>query len=423
MQMKGDKKEIDQDKGSKGKSISRRVLLGGAATAAVVLLKSSYGQVVQKAITQAELKISDPTKVQGPPPGVLGTRSKFETLVKKPSDTSSRTPLQDLFGTITPSDLHYERHHAGVPVIDPHSYSLTLHGMVKKPLVFSLADLKRFPSVTRIFFVECSGNYRGGKEEMTPQEICGLTSQSEWTGVMLSTLFREVGVRPNASWFLAEGSDAAVMSRSIPVSKGWEDAMIAYAQNGEAIRPEQGYPARLLLPGWEGNTSVKWLRRIELSDQPFMTREETAKYTEGVKDGKVRQFSFVMDARSIITYPAYPQQLQKGWMEIRGIAWSGRGKIYKVEVSTDGGKTWNDARLQDPVLDKAHTAFRYLWEWKGGGAELMSRAIDETGYMQPTMKQLIDARGKDMGGYHLNPVTSWLIERDGRVLFKAELTS
>jgi sulfane dehydrogenase subunit SoxC len=235
---------------------------------------------------------------------------------------------------------------------------------------------------------------------------------------MLSTLFREVGVKSKASWFLAEGSDAAVMTRSIPVSKGYEDAMIAYAQNGEAIRPEQGYPARLLLPGWEGNTSVKWLRRIELSDQPFMTREETSKYTEGVKDGKIRQFSFVMDARSIITYPAYPQQLQKGWMEIRGIAWSGRGKIYKVEVSTDGGKTWQNARLQDPVLDKAHTAFRYLWEWKGGEAELMSRAIDETGYIQPTMKQLIDARGKDMGGYHLNPVTSWLVGRDGRVLFK-----
>jgi sulfane dehydrogenase subunit SoxC len=384
------------------------------------LLKSSYGQVIQKAITQAELKISDPTKVLGPPPGEMGTRSKFEKPVKKPSDTSSRTPLQDLFGTITPSDLHYERHHGGVPVIDPNNYSLTIHGMVDKPLVFTLADLKRFPSVTRTFFLECSGNYRSGKETMTPQEICGLTSQSEWTGVMLSTLFREVGVKPKASWFLAEGSDAAVMTRSVPVSKGWEDGMIAYAQNGEAIRPEQGYPARLLLPGWEGNTSVKWLRRIELSDQPWMTREETSKYTEGVKDGKIRQFSFVMDARSIVTYPAYPQQIQKGWMEIRGIAWSGRGKIHTVEVSTDGGRNWNAAKLQDPVLDKAHTAFRYLWKWKGGEAEIISRAIDETGYVQPTMKQLKEARGEDVGGYHLNPVTSWLVQRDGRVLFKNE---
>ncbi|WP_207512966.1 sulfite dehydrogenase [Longitalea luteola] len=403
---------------SGGRPISRRILLGGAATAAVVLLRSSYGQIVQKAITQAEMKISDPTKVLGPPPGELGTRSKFEKPIKKPSDTSSRTPLQDLYGTITPADLHYERHHAGVPLIDPHSYTLTIHGMVEKPLVFTLADLKRFPSVTRVFFLECSGNYRGGRETLTPQEICGLTSQSEWTGVMLSTLFREVGVKSKASWFLAEGSDAAVMTRSIPVNKGWQDAMIAYAQNGEAIRPEQGYPARLLLPGWEGNTSVKWLRRIELSDQPFMTREETSKYTESVKGGKIRQFSFVMDARSIITYPAYPQQIQKGWMEIRGIAWSGRGKIYKVEVSTDGGSTWKTAVLQSPVLDKAHTAFRYLWQWKGGEAEIMSRAIDETGYIQPSMKQLKEARGADMGGYHLNPITSWIIQRDGRVINK-----
>ncbi|WP_205511248.1 sulfite dehydrogenase [Longitalea arenae] len=417
--MKENKKKTEQELITPvAKPVSRRILLGGAATAAVVLLKSSYGQIIQKAISQAELKINDPTKVLGPPPGELGTRSKFEKPVKKPSDTSSRTPLQDLYGTITPADLHYERHHAGVPVIDPQQYSLTIHGMVEKPLVFTLADLKRFPSVTRTFFLECSGNYRGGKETLRPQEICGLTSQSEWTGVMLSTLFRETGVKPKASWFLAEGSDAAVMSRSIPVSKGWEDAMIAYAQNGEAIRPEQGYPARLLLPGWEGNTSVKWLRRLELSDQPFMTREETSKYTEAVKDGKIRQFSFVMDARSIITYPSYPQQVQKGWMEIRGIAWSGRGKIHKVEVSTNGGRTWNRANLQEPVLDKAHTAFRYLWEWKGGEAEIMSRAIDETGYIQPTMKQLKEARGVDMGGYHLNPITSWLVQRDGSVINK-----
>ena len=255
---------------------------------------------------------------------------------------------------------------------------------------------------------------------MTPQEICGLTSQSEWTGVMLSTLFREAGVQPKASWFLAEGGDAAVMTRSIPVSKGWEDAMIAYAQNGEALRPQQGYPARLLIPGWEGNTSVKWLRRIELSDQPFMTREETARYTEPIRDGKIRQFSFVMDARSIITYPAYPQQVEKGWIEIRGIAWSGRGKIVRVEVSTNAGKSWHNAALQGPVLDKAHTAFRYLWQWDGGETEIMSRAVDETGYVQPTLRELVAARGADMGGYHLNPVTAWVLKRDGRVLFRPD---
>lgn len=395
----------------------RRLLLGGAATAAVVLVKSSFGKMVQTGIPEAAL---DPTKQVGPLPGVLGTRSPFEHPQRKPSLTSSQTPLQDLYGMITPSDLHFERHHAGVPAIDPNSYELMIHGMVDRPTVFSLADLKRFPAVSRICFIECSGNFRKpDKENVTPQDICGLTSQSEWTGVMLSTLFREVGVHPKASWFLAEGSDAAVMTRSIPISKGWEDAMIVYAQNGEAIRPQQGYPARLLLPGWEGNTSVKWIRRIELSDGPFMTREETAKYTEPVKDGKIRQFSFTMDARSIITYPAYPMQLQKGWVEIRGLAWSGRGKVHKVEISTDAGKTWNAARLQEPVLDKAHTYFRYLWQWNGDTTAIMSRAIDETGYVQPALQELIAARGIGTG-YHLNPVTAWLIKRDGQVVYSPE---
>ncbi|PSL22450.1 sulfane dehydrogenase subunit SoxC [Chitinophaga ginsengisoli] len=395
----------------------RRLLLGGAATAAVVLVKSSFGKMVQTGIPEAAF---DPTRQVGPLPGVLGTRSPFEHPQRKPSLTSSQTPLQDLYGMITPSDLHFERHHAGVPAIDPNSYELMIHGMVDKPTVFSLADLKRFPSVSRICFIECSGNFRKpDKENITPQDICGLTSQSEWTGVMLSTLFREVGIHPKATWFLAEGSDAAVMTRSIPVSKGWEDAMIVYAQNGEAIRPQQGYPARLLLPGWEGNTSVKWIRRIELSDGPFMTREETSKYTEPVKDGKIRQFSFTMDARSIITYPAYPAQLQKGWVEIRGLAWSGRGKVQKVEISTDAGKTWNAARLQEPVLDKAHTYFRYLWQWNGDTTAIMSRAIDETGYVQPALQELFAARGLGTG-YHLNPVTAWLIKRDGQVVYSPE---
>ncbi len=398
--------------------IKRRTLLAGAATAAVVLVQSSFGKVVQAGISEAAATETDPTKKLGTPPGVLGTRSEFEKPSKLPSDTSSRTPLQDLYGTITPSDLHFERNHGGVPAINPVNYKLVIHGMVNKPMVFTLHDLKRFPSVTRTCFIECSGNFRGGKETLTPQEICGLTSQSEWTGVMLSTLFREVGVQPKASWFLAEGSDAAVMTRSIPVSKGWEDAMIVYAQNGEAVRPEQGYPARLLLPGWEGNTSVKWIRRIELSDQPFMTREETSKYTEPVKD-KIRQFSFVMDARSIITFPAYPHPVEKGWIEIRGIAWSGRGKIIKVEVSTDAGKKWSAAKLQDPVLDKAHVAFRYLWQWKGEETEILSRATDETGYVQPTFGTLREARG-DKGGYHYNPITAWRIKRDGQVLFRPQ---
>lgn len=409
-----DTEHKNQHAGLSGRKINRRSLLSGAiAAATIALVKSTSGQSLHTTVP-------DPTKVLGVPPGSLGTRSRFEHPAKIPSDTSSRTPLQDLYGSITPSDLHFERNHGGVPAIDPAKYELVIHGMVDKPMVFRLQDLKRFPSISRIAFLECSGNFRTGKETLTPQEICGLTSQSEWTGVMLSTLFREVGVKPNATWFLAEGSDAAVMTRSIPVAKGMNDAMIAYAQNGEALRPEQGYPARLFLPGWEGNTNVKWIRRIELSDQPFMTREETSKYTEQIKDGKVRQFSFDMDARSIITFPAYPVQVEKGWIEIRGLAWSGRGKVAKVEVSTDAGKSWLRADLQEPVLDKAYTRFRFLWNWDGAETEIMSRVTDETGYTQPTLTQLINARGTDMGGYHLNPVTAWIIKGDGRVLFKAE---
>jgi len=408
--------------GKPGKISRRRLLAGAAAAASIALIRTVSGQTIPAAVAAPAGPglLADTVRKPGPPPGIMGKRSPFEHLVKTPSDTSSRTPLQDLYGMITPSDLHFERHHSGVPVIDPAKYELLIHGMVDRPMVFTLADLKRFPAVSRICFIECSGNFRTGKETMTPQEICGLTSQSEWTGVLLSTLFREVGVQPGASWFLAEGSDAALMTRSIPVSKGWEDAMIVYGQNGEAIRPEQGYPARLLLPGWEGNTSVKWIRRIEFSDQPFMTREETSKYTEGVADGKIRQFSFDMDARSIITFPAYPVQLPKGWVEIRGLAWSGRGKIKKVEVSTDAGKNWAPAQLQGPVLDKAHTVFRFLWHWNGEETEILSRATDETDYLQPTLRQLIAARGTDMGGYHLNPITAWNIKADGRVLFKPE---
>ncbi|MFC5412590.1 sulfite dehydrogenase [Larkinella bovis] len=405
------------------RKINRRTVLGGAATAAVAITQTAFAKAVQIGLSEKEIQLDDPTKVPGVPPGQLGTRSTFEKLVKSPSETSSRTPLQDLYGIITPSDLHFERHHGGVPVIDPARHELLIHGMVDKPMVFTLADLKRFPSVSRICFLECSGNYRGRgtNEKLRPQDICGLTSQSEWTGVMLSTLFREVGVKPNASWFLAEGSDAAVMTRSVPVSKAFDDALIVYAQNGEPLRPEQGYPIRLLLPGWEGNASVKWLRRLELADQPFMTREETSKYTEPIKGGKIRQFSFTIDARSIITFPTYPATIQKGWLEIRGIAWSGRGKVTKVEVSTDNGRTWRVAEIQGPVLDKAHTRFRYLWQWNGSETVIMSRVTDETGYLQPTLRQLLDARGADTGGYHLNPITAWRVTSSGQVLFRPEV--
>jgi sulfane dehydrogenase subunit SoxC len=237
--------------------------------------------------------------------------------------------------------------------------------------------------------------------------------------VMLSTVFNEVGAQPRATWFLAEGQDAAVMTRSIPLKDAIGEAMLAYAQNGEALRPEQGYPVRLLLPGWEGNASVKWLRRIELSDQPFMTREETSKYTDPLADGTAREFSLVIDARSVITSPSYPQTIQKGFVELRGIAWSGRGVIRRVEISTDGGRTWKPAILQQPILPKAVTCFRYAWEWDGRPTEIVSRAVDETGYVQPEMSAIQRVRGRRTR-YHLNPVTGWTIGADGRVRFAVQ---
>ncbi len=390
--------------------LTRRELLAGAAGA---MSAAAVAPVAgQQSVTT--------TRRAGRGPNGVDQRSRFVTPQRDPSATSSRTPLQDLRGTITPADLHFERHHGGVPDIDPAQYELLIHGMVDRPTVFSLADLQQFPATSRICFLECSGNLRRGTPETLPQMVCGLTSQTEWTGVLLSTVLKEVGAQPDATWFLAEGQDAAVMTRSIPMEKAFDDAMIVYAQNGDALMPGNGYPARLLLPGWEGNSSVKWIRRIELAEQPFMTREETSKYTDPLGDGNtVRQFSFVMDARSIITDPAFPLVIEPGWHEIRGLAWSGRGRITAVDVSADGGTTWQAATLQGPVLPKAHVRFRHRWEWSGSPAEIMSRATDETGYVQPTWEALRAARGPRTR-YHQNPITSWTVGDDGRVLFGAE---
>lgn len=393
--------------------LTRRELLAGAAGTMAL----SATPVAQS--TPAPI---DPTRVRGTAARALGLRASTEALHRVARGaTASGTPHQELMGIITPADLHFERHHGGVPDIDPAHYSLLIHGMVERPMVFTLADLKRFPSVSRIHFLECSGNLnRTAGPETTAGQLAGLTSTSEWTGVALSALFREVGVSPKATWFLAEGMDAAKLTRSIPVSKARDDAFIAYGQNGEPIRPEQGYPARLFLPGWEGNTNVKWLRRIELSDQPFMTREETSKYTEPFANGTARMFSFAMDARSLITSPSFSGTLQRGPVEINGIAWTGAGTIRRVDVSTDGGQRWHQATLQEPVLSKAHTRFRYQWNWTGGEAVIMSRAVDETGYMQPTRAELLALRGPGTATYHLNPITGWVVRADGRVFYNEE---
>jgi sulfane dehydrogenase subunit SoxC len=369
---------------------------------------------------------ADPTKVPGQPYKEVGERSAFvrpRRLVDPRGLSYSLTPLQDLDGIITPADLHFERHHAGIPQIDPRRYRLLIHGMVDRPTRYTLDELLRFPQTGQLYFIECSGNgragYRNTRPDQTPQMIDGLTSNSEWIGVSLARLLQEVGAHRNAPWLLAEAMDGAVMTRSIPMSKAWDDALIAYGQNGEPLRPEQGYPVRLLLPGWEGNASVKWLRRIEVSDQPFMTREETSKYTDPLPDCTARLFSFEMDAKSIITFPAYPSRLTPGWWEIKGLAWSGRGLIERVEVSTDGGASWRTAQLQEPVLPKCHVRFRFGWTWDGAEALLMSRATDETGYVQPTLDQLRQVRGPGTR-YHLNNIRAWKVRRDGSVVYGLE---
>ena len=409
----------------------RRFLLGGmAALGASALATPAFAKAPPGAIERPVPE--DPTKTQGVGVGVddggYGTRSQFETEVRwrfktKTTESSwSMTPLEAGFGIITPSGLHYERHHGGIATIDPAKHMLFIHGMVKQAKKFNMIDVKRFPMMSRICFLECSGN--GLTEWIKPtlktvQGTHGLTSTSEWTGVPLSTLLNEVGVKPGAKWLLCEGGDAAVMTRSIPLEKAMKDCFLAYGQNGEAIRPEQGYPLRLVVPGYEGNMSVKWIRRIEIADQPFMTREETSHYTELLPDGSALQFSFLMEAKSVITYPSGEMRLQQpGFHEITGLAWSGRGKIKKVEVSVNGGKTWHEAKLHGPVLPICHTRFTLPWEWDGKEAILQSRCTDETGYVQPTIGQLIKARGTNgplASVYHLNGIQSWKVASTGEV--------
>ncbi|HEY5063002.1 MAG TPA: sulfite dehydrogenase [Gemmatimonadaceae bacterium] len=414
--------------------ISRRTLIAGAAAAAGGALLTNLPtadaqQRATKGIAAAPtgpVAPADPTKAPGAPTTAVGTRSPFVTPQRAPVGEltgTSLSPLQALSGTITPADLHFTRIHAGVPTIDPTKHTLLVHGLVDRPIEFSVSDLKRFPAVTRTHFIECSGNgraaYRAAKPEMTPQQVDGMTSNTEWTGVPLLTVLHEAGIKKQAAWFLAEGGDACLLTRSVPMSKARDDALIVYGQNGEPLRPEQGFPIRLLLPGFEGNMNVKWLRRIKLGTAPFMTRWETSKYTDPLPGGKERQFSFEMDAKSIITSPAYPERLTgPGWWPVTGLAWSGRGRIQRVDISTNGGRTWVEAELLSPLTPKVHVRFQYMWNWTGNESMLMSRAVDDTGYVQPTMAQLKAVRGPGTD-YHFNSIRAWRVARDGRVTFEA----
>ena len=345
------------------------------------------------------------------------------------------TPLQDSAGIITPASLHFmQQHSSRLPDIEPQQHRLTIHGMVDRPLSFTLDELKRLPSVSRIYFLECHGNGSSmlhstddPKMGLPVQYIHGMTSCSEWTGVPLSVLLNEAGVQKGASWLVSEGADDGKFSHTLPLAKAMDDVIVAYAQNGEPVRPEQGFPLRLVVPGWEGPSSVKWLRHIKVVDQPYMTWNESMNHSIMRADlgGKSRWYHFEMAQKSVITRPSGGLTLPgKGFYEITGLAWSGGGAIRRVEVSTDSGRTWKDAQLQNPVARKAHTRFRLDWKWDGKEAALQSRCTDDRGQVQPSVAEVAKIWGVnldyfqvagtiDMGNY--NAIQTWKINRDGSV--------
>jgi len=396
----------------------RRFLKGGVALGAALAAGAARSAAGQPAP-------DDPSKVLGGPLRPYGERSRFEHTVREkwpPSKTdefgSVTTPLDETLGIITPSALHYVVQRGGLPDIDPSKHRLLIHGMVDRPVILTMEEIRRLPSASRVLFLECQGNSLTEWRAPTGKSVeatHGQTSCSEWTGVPLSLLLREAGVQTNAAWILAEGADATGNERSIPMAKAMDDVLVAYGQNGEAMRPENGYPLRLIVPGWTGNINVKWLRRITVVDRPYLTRMDGVGQPTLTPDGKARQLQFVMEAKSVITFPSGRRPLPgPGVYEIRGLAWSGRGLVRQVEVSTDGGKTWRDAGLQAPVLRFAHTRFRLDWRWDGRETVLQSRCTDETGYRQPTRVELVKVRGLN-SLYFNNAIQSWKVAADGSV--------
>jgi sulfane dehydrogenase subunit SoxC len=410
--------EIDEMPVAGNGLLNRRLFLqaGAAGTAALLTAQASAQD--------------QPIWMREPGAGMSesGTPSKYESelyrraIASQPGTTGagvSRTPLEHLDGIITPSRLHFERHHSGIPDIDPDRHRLIIHGLVERPLSFSMDALARYPAVSRIQFLECSGNSGGMLAPEPAQSNCaelhGLVSASEWGGIPLSALLAETGVKANARWVVVSGADAAKMSRSVPIDKIMDDAIVALYQNGEPLRPSNGYPMRLFLPGWEGNMSVKWLHTIKVVDQPAMTKDETSKYSDLQDNGELQLFTFPMGVKSVITSPSPGLNLGRaGVYRISGMAWSGAGKIRRVEVSADRGNSWADAALDEHVLPECLTRFRSAWRWNGGPAVILSRATDEAGNVQPTRAAVL--QGRAVGTfYHYNGIQAWQVNSDGTV--------
>ncbi len=357
-----------------------------------------------------------------------GQPSKFETALQRRESPGltrvgaasvSFAPLQGLFGIITPSGLHFERHHQGWHDVDPTTHRFMINGLVKTPKVYTMDDLMRLPSVSRMHFIECGANTAmewGNVAVPSVQYTHGMLSCSEFTGVLLSTLLDDCGIdRSKAKFVLAEGADGSSMTRTIPIERALDDVFVAWGMNGEMLRPENGYPLRLVVPGIQGVSWVKWLRRIEVGDEPWASKDEALHYVDLMPDGLHRQYTSIQECKSVITTPSGGQVLlDKGFYNITGLAWSGRGKIRRVDVSVDGGRNWRSARLEGPVLNKCLTRFNLDWVWDGKPAILQSRAIDETGYVQPMINTLRTLRGT-RSIYHNNAIQSWLVAETGEV--------
>ncbi|WP_425420030.1 sulfite dehydrogenase [Oricola indica] len=357
-----------------------------------------------------------------------GMPSEFEShvvrrdvpwLTADPVSSINFTPLHELDGIITPNGLCFERHHGGTAIIDPADHRLMINGLVDTPLVFTMQDLMRFPRENRVYFLECAANsgmeWRGAQLNGC-QFTHGMVHCVVYTGVPLKYLLEEAGVKTTGKWVLAEGADAAAMTRSIPIEKALDDCLVAFKMNGEALRAEQGYPVRLVVPGWEGNMWVKWLRRLEVGDEPWAQREETSKYTDLLANGKARRHTWLMDVKSVITTPSpqAPITHGRGQTVISGLAWSGNGRIKRVDVSLDGGRNWHEARVDGPSLSKALHRFYYDFQWDGSDMLIQSRAMDEAGFIQPTKNELRAARGEN-SIYHNNGIQTWHVKADGAV--------
>lgn len=408
--------------------LDRRRFLGAAGLAGAGLAASALPLRAQEAKPDPLItEVQDWNRYLGE--GVdkrpYGTPSPFEKhivrrdvswLTASPDSSVNFTPLHELDGIITPSGLCFERHHGGIAEINPANHRLMIHGLVDKPLVFTMEDIRRMPRQNHVHFLECAANsgmeWRGAQLNGC-QFTHGMIHNVMYTGVPLKLLLAEAGLKPSAKWLMLEGADASGMNRSLPVEKALDDVLIAFAMNGEALRPEQGYPLRAVVPGWEGNIWVKWLRRIEAGDKPWQAREETSKYTDLLADGRSRRYTFIMDAKSVVTNPSPQAPLKhKGRNVLSGLAWSGRGTIKRVDVTLDGGRNWQSARIDGPVLEKSLTRFYVDFDWAGQELLIQSRAMDSTGYVQPTKDELRKVRGVN-SIYHNNGIQTWHVRPNG----------